>query len=170
MALMVAKSVPTGQGIDSRRHGARLEVHRRNVVGAWHLVVHERAADELARLRVVGDDLASRPARQSPSPRRLQKHAKKSGPLLRRHYPASTLIRPCPTPAVVATCRVVEAATLTLTGLPRYPNHPFRMPYPLPSRSPATGPIDNFPQVFRAFGAHCHNEISTFRSRPSSSA
>ena len=38
--------------------------------------------------------------------------------MLRRHCPASTLIRPCPTPAVVAACRDVEAATLTPDGSP----------------------------------------------------
>ena len=29
----------------------------------------------------------------------LRKHTRSQGPLLHRHYPASTLIRPCPTPA-----------------------------------------------------------------------
>ncbi len=38
--------------------------------------------------------------------------------MLRRHCPASTLIRPCPTPAVVAACRDVEAATLARDGSP----------------------------------------------------
>ena len=56
--------------------------------------------------------------RQSPSPHRLQKHAKSQGPLLRRHYPASTLIRPCPTPAMAAAFRNVEAATLADDGSP----------------------------------------------------
>src|SRR6266568_4184731 len=50
--------------------------------------------------------------RQSPSPRHLRKHTRSQGPSLCRHYPASMLIRPCPTPAVVAACRDVEAATL----------------------------------------------------------
>ena len=40
------------------------------------------------------------------------------GPLLRRHYPASTLLRPCPTPASAAACRDVEAATLARNGSP----------------------------------------------------
>ena len=40
------------------------------------------------------------------------------GPLLRRHYPASTLLRPCPTPAMATACRDVEAATLTVDGSP----------------------------------------------------
>jgi hypothetical protein len=38
--------------------------------------------------------------------------------LLRRHYPASTLLRPCPTPAVAVACRDVEAATLAHDGSP----------------------------------------------------
>ena len=56
--------------------------------------------------------------RQSPSPCRLQKHAKSQGPLLRRRYPASTLIRPCPTPAMAVAFRNVEAATLATDGSP----------------------------------------------------
>jgi hypothetical protein len=40
--------------------------------------------------------------RQSPRPRHLQKRTRSQGPLLRRHYPASTLLRPCPTPAKAA--------------------------------------------------------------------
>jgi hypothetical protein len=56
--------------------------------------------------------------RQSPSPRHLRKHAKSQGPLLRRHYPASTLIRPCPTPVMAAACRNVEAASLADDGSP----------------------------------------------------
>jgi hypothetical protein len=38
--------------------------------------------------------------------------------LLRRHYPASTLLRPCPTPVMAAACRDVEAATLARNGSP----------------------------------------------------
>jgi hypothetical protein len=38
--------------------------------------------------------------------------------LLRRHYPASTLLRPCPTPARAAAYRDVEAATLAHDGSP----------------------------------------------------
>jgi len=33
-----------------------------------------------------------------PGPRRLRKHARSQGPSLRRRYPASTVLRPCPTP------------------------------------------------------------------------
>ena len=56
--------------------------------------------------------------RQSPSPRHLRKRTRSQGPLLRRHYPASTLIRPCPTPAMAVACRDVEAATLAHDGSP----------------------------------------------------
>jgi hypothetical protein len=56
--------------------------------------------------------------RQSPSPRHLRKRTRSQGPLLRRHYPASTLLRPCPTPARAAACRDVEAATLAHDGSP----------------------------------------------------
>ncbi len=56
--------------------------------------------------------------RQSPRPPHLRKHAKSQGPLLRRHYPASTLLRPCPTPAMAVACRDVEAATLAQVGSP----------------------------------------------------
>ena len=43
---------------------------------------------------------------------------KSQGPLLRWHYPASTLVRPCPTPAMAATYRNVETATLANDGSP----------------------------------------------------
>src|SRR5947208_1119461 len=55
---------------------------------------------------------------QSPSPHHLRKRTRSQGPLLRRHYPASLLIRPCPTPAMAAACRDVEAATLARDGSP----------------------------------------------------
>ena len=56
--------------------------------------------------------------RQSPRPRHLRKLTRSQGPLLRRHYPASTLLRPCPIPAMTAAFRNVEAATLALDGSP----------------------------------------------------
>ena len=56
--------------------------------------------------------------RQSPRPRHLPKRTRSQGPFLRRHYPASTVIRPCPTPAMAAAYRDVEAATLALDGSP----------------------------------------------------
>src|SRR5262249_17260993 len=39
---------------------------------------------------------------QSPSPHHLRKHTRSQGPLLSWHCPASTLIRPCPTPVRTA--------------------------------------------------------------------
>src|SRR4029077_15224155 len=56
--------------------------------------------------------------RQSPSPHRLRKRTRSQGPLLRRHCPASTLVRPCPTPALAVARCDVEAATLAQDGSP----------------------------------------------------
>jgi hypothetical protein len=55
--------------------------------------------------------------------------------LLRRHYPASTLLRPCPTPAMTVACRDVEAATLARDGSPPITRTTFSdVPCPLPRR------------------------------------
>ncbi len=56
--------------------------------------------------------------RQSPRPLHLRKRTRSQSPSLRRHCPASTVIRPCPTPAKAAACRNVEAATLAHDGSP----------------------------------------------------
>ena len=56
--------------------------------------------------------------RQSPSPRLLRKHTRSQGPSLRRHYPASAVILPCPTPADAVARSDVEAATLAPSGSP----------------------------------------------------
>ena len=56
--------------------------------------------------------------RQSPRPPHLRKRTRSQGPSLHRHYPASTVIRPCPTPVQAAACRDVEAATLARDGSP----------------------------------------------------
>src|SRR6516164_10806295 len=56
--------------------------------------------------------------RQSPSPRHLRKHARSQGPSLRWHYPVSTVVRPCPTPADAAAQSDVEVATLAPNGSP----------------------------------------------------
>ena len=55
---------------------------------------------------------------QSPRPRHLRKRTRSQGPFLSQHYPASTVIRPRPTPAMAAAFRDVEAATLALDGSP----------------------------------------------------
>ena len=82
--------------------------------------------------------------------------------MLRRHYPASTLIRPCPTPAMAAACRDVEAATLPMTGLPRLPEPPFRRAVPTTPADQAGAHVDCFP-THAAFPIwqegrhpHCH--------------
>ena len=56
--------------------------------------------------------------RQSPRPPHLRKRTRSQGPFLSRHYPASSVIRPRPTPAMAAAFRDVEAATLALDGSP----------------------------------------------------
>ena len=101
--------------------------------------------------------------RQSPSPRRLQKHAKSQGPLLRWRYPASTLIRPCPTPAMAAAFRNVEDATLATDGSPPITRTTFptcRAHYPGGSSGCACRLL---PALVRAFPVwqvgrhpHCH--------------
>ena len=53
-----------------------------------------------------------------PGPRRLRKRARSQGPSLRRSYPASTVLRPCPTPARSIADRDVEAATSERSGSP----------------------------------------------------
>jgi hypothetical protein len=59
----------------------------------------------------------------------------KARPFLSQHYPASTVIRPRPTPAMAAALHDVEAATLALDGSPPVTtNHPTDVPCPLPRR------------------------------------
>ena len=48
----------------------------------------------------------------------FRKHTRSQGPSLHRHYPASTVILPCPTPADAAARSDVEAATLAPNGSP----------------------------------------------------
>jgi hypothetical protein len=91
-----------------------------------NLVVEHVEAEGRLRLRLAiqlslkGPDLirCCQAHRQSPSPLRLRKRTGSQGPLLRRHYPASLLIRPCPTPARAVAYRDVEAATLAHDGSP----------------------------------------------------
>src|SRR5271166_5287367 len=73
-----------------------------------------------------------KPHRQSPSPLHLQKRTRSQGPLLHRHYPASSLKLPCPTPAVTGAQSAVEAATLAPGGSPPITtNHLSSVPCPL---------------------------------------
>ena len=65
-------------------------------------------------------------------PRLLRERARSQGPFLRRHYLASQVVRPGPTPArpaVLAT--VLEARPPTETGLPRLPGPPSQRAVPI---------------------------------------
>ena len=62
--------------------------------------------------------VCSQAHRQSPRPLHLRKRTRSQGPFVRRHYSASTVVRPCPTPARAVACRDVEAATLAHDGSP----------------------------------------------------
>jgi hypothetical protein len=50
--------------------------------------------------------------------KKRRKRTRSQGPFLRRHYPASSVIRPCPTPIRAAAYRDVVAATLAHDGSP----------------------------------------------------
>src|SRR5215510_7647722 len=127
----------------STRIGAGRPVGVVQNVLATDLVVEHVEAESRLRLRLaiqlplkVPDLIwCYRAHRQSPSPRYLRKRTRSQGPLLRRHYPASTLQRPCPTPAVAAARSDVEAATLARNGSPlTTTNHPSDVLCPLPRR------------------------------------
>ena len=83
--------------------------------------------------------------RQSPPPRHLRKRIRSQGPFLRRNYPASTVIRPCPTPARSAASHSVEAATSDRAGLPRLPASPFQRAAPNTPMDRTGAPVDSFP-------------------------
>ncbi len=62
----------------------------------------------------------------------LRKRTRSQGPFLRRPYPASQVVRPCPTPArptVLAT--TLELRPPTETGLPRLPGPPSQRAVPI---------------------------------------
>src|SRR5215217_7996888 len=105
--------------------------------------------------------------RQSPSPHHLRKRTRSQGPLLRRRCPASTLVRPCPTPALAVACRDVEAATLAHDG-PRLPEPPSRRAVPITPADRAGARVDYFP-AHAAFpkwqeGRHPHLRLETLAS------
>src|SRR6195256_5720622 len=117
-----------GHSVPARRaricSGQRIGVSQD--VLAVNLVVEQVEAEGRLRLRLTvqlslkGPDRCRccQAHRQSPSPHHLRKRTRSQGPLLRRHYPASTLLRPCPTPVMTVACRDVEAATLARDGSP----------------------------------------------------
>jgi hypothetical protein len=55
---------------------------------------------------------------QSPQHLRRHERTRSQGPFLRRNYPASTVVRPCPTPARSTAKSGVEVATSDLDGSP----------------------------------------------------
>jgi len=119
------------------RAGQRVSVVQ--YVFATNLVVEQIEAESGLRLRLAielplkGPDLfrSFKAHRQSPGPRHLRKHARSQGPFLRRHYPASLVIRPCPTPArSAAQIATLELRTPTKAGLPRLLVSPFQRAVP----------------------------------------
>ena len=94
------------RSIDSRpsRIGAGERIGVEKNIFAADLVVEQIEAEGGLRLRLTIElplkvsDLFGRfeAHRQSPHPHRLQKHTRSQGPFLRRSYPASTVVRPCP--------------------------------------------------------------------------
>jgi hypothetical protein len=93
-------------------------------------------------------------------PLHRQKRTRSQGPSLRRRYPVSAVLCPCPTPARSAAKCDVEAATFDRMGLPRYPLHLSGVPCPLPRRIETGALVDCFP-VHAAFpvlqaGRHPH--------------
>ncbi len=65
-------------------------------------------------------------------PQPLRKRARSQGPFLRRHYPASQVVRPCPTPARPAVLvTALELRPPAGTDLPRLPGPPFQRAVPI---------------------------------------
>src|SRR5262249_3037633 len=106
---------------------ARVGIAAPQNVLAVNLVVEQVEAERRLRLRLTiqlslkgpDRDRFCKAHRQSPSPRHLRKHTRSQGPLLRRHYPASPLIRPCPTPAKAALSLSLAACERARHGLKR---------------------------------------------------
>jgi len=135
---------------------------------AADLVIEQVEAEFRLRLRLTiklplkGPDLIGcfEAHGQSPPPLRLRKRTRSQGPSLRRNYPGSAVLCPCPTPARSAAMSDVEAATFDRMGLPRYPHHHSGVPCPLPRRIETGACVDCFP-VRAAFpvmqaGRHPH--------------
>src|SRR4030088_1930533 len=107
--------VASSQGSHARcsRVGAGQRIGMTQDVFSANLVVERIGAEGRLRLRLTIQLSLKAPDpsrccqahRQSPSPRHLRKHTRSQGPSLCRHYPASSLLRPCPTPAMTVACR-----------------------------------------------------------------
>ena len=122
--------------------GQRIGVHED--VFATNLVVENVETESGLRLRLAIEfpvkrlDLVRRcqAHRQSPSPRLGRKHTRSRGPSLRQRYLASTVVRPCPTPAQNQRRfgAVETAARVPLGSPPDYPPYLSHAPRPLPRR------------------------------------
>ena len=121
---------------------------------ATNLVVEHVEAEGRLRLRLAIELPLKAPDllrcceahRQSPSPHQLRKRTRSRGPLLHRHYPASSLLLPRPTPAVAAALRDVEAATLARQRVSPYNYEPpFRRAVPTTPADRAGARVDCFP-------------------------
>src|SRR5262249_8995892 len=161
-----------GYSVHSRRSriGAGQRIGMAQDVFPVNLVVEQVEAEGRLRLRLTVQlslkgpdrDRCCQAHRQSPSPHHLRKRTRSQGPLLNWHCPASTLVRPCPTSALAAACRDVEAATLTVTGLPRLPKPPFRRAVPTTPADRAGADVDcfsahtAFPKWQEGRHPHCH--------------
>src|SRR5271165_7213553 len=150
------------------RIGAGQRVGVPKDVIAADLVVEDVEAESGLRLRLTIElslkvpDLFGRfeAHRQSPPPRRLRKRIRSQGPFLRRNYPASQVVRPCPTPARSAAKHTAsKPRPPTARVSPDYPHHPSTVPCPLPRwiervhlsiASPSTRPSP----LFRRVGIH----------------
>ena len=127
---------------------------------AANLVVEQIEAEGGLRLRLAiklslkVPDLFGRfeAHRQSPPPRHRRKRTRSQGPFLRRNYPTSTVLRPCPTPARSTAESDVEAATSDRTGLPRLPASPFQRAVPITPADQTDAYVDCF-SVHAAFPA-----------------
>src|SRR4051812_32139310 len=73
------------------------------------------------------------------------KRTRSKGPFLRQHYPASTVVRPSPTPVRPAACATWGLPAPVETGLPDDPHHPSNVPCPVPRRIETGACVDCFP-------------------------
>jgi hypothetical protein len=69
--------------------------------------------------------------RQSPDPLHLQKRSRSQGPSLPRSYPASSVLRPCPTPVAAAAQRRRRGRYPRRDGSPPLPGSPSRRAVPI---------------------------------------
>ena len=83
--------------------------------------------------------------RQSPDRLHLQKRSRSQGPSLPRHYPASSVVRPRPTPAAAALHRRRRGRYPRYDGSPPLPASPFRRAVPTTPADRTGALVDCFP-------------------------